>query len=982
MNNLKKVISTAAAVAMLASSASAFAASFPDVDKSANYAGAVDTLTALNIVNGDDAGKFNPDNTVTRAEFAKMVVEALGEGDAAASSTYTSFADSQGHWAAGYIEAGVGKGFINGYDENTFGPDDTVTYAQAVKMLVGAIGYDTYATQQGGWPSGYLAYGSSLDIINGVTGVTNDTALTRAQCAVLVNNALKAPLCVVGLYLPGGLTHTVLSPVLTVKDGYGEDWQTLLTEKHNAYVAKGRVFEIPKQNLGLDLGEVRFRVEVARNFDELYYNVNDETGNYENYGWTSIRAFAGETAAEDMLYQYAEAVVQKDVDSDDYTIISIAPYGTQRMVEIAAKDVKGLNDAETRLEAYKSETSNNTVKYQIDNENGVTTFVNGIEVEGEALADIVVDYITGEQDADDNWIVAPNKVGTVTLIDEAGLGQTTTNGYYNLMFITKYDTLIVDTVQTTSALARIYDKGANGKMEWDPEDDKVEVTFTLDGEEIAYTDLQENDVLTVAYDMVNYENLKGCNFYEVQVSRTTAAGVVTGYNTRNGENKITVDGTDYDVIAADEVSSDMLNTEYTLYLDVFGNVAYLEEGNSQKNYGVVVGMYTKAGDDYPTVRIITADGEIKTYEAKNDDVAEAIAEAVGQSSTEFGKADVDFANSVIEYKITNNRITFKDDKDLTEVAALAPAGSDGDMIEFNANTSRLGSCTVNAEVTKLIDLENYVEYGEVNVVAVDSLVDETEYEAYLYDRNNNGDYRFGIILEGTNSLNSASELAVVAGIEGVTDVDGVDCTIVKVVEGGVEDVEILIEGDAEVVEGEVIAYIVNSNGYVSNDKYVSLFTPEEDYEDMLDAAIADFSDNITNAIYNSDEEAYEVAINGETSESKDIFVAFGPVYKKSGNSIDLFQAGGATSNFITETENYNVANANSVVYDYSAKAGYRVSVGSVNQSKGSYSIAIDEDADEDSVIWADVVANEVEPVMAFIKTVDNNTTDVVYYTAG
>ena len=118
--SFKKVISTLAAVAMLATSASAFAVDFPDVDKSASYAGAVNTLTALGVVNGDDNGKFNPDNTVTRAEFTKMVVEAIGEGSAAASSSYTKFADAKGHWGAGYIETGVAKGFINGYDENSF----------------------------------------------------------------------------------------------------------------------------------------------------------------------------------------------------------------------------------------------------------------------------------------------------------------------------------------------------------------------------------------------------------------------------------------------------------------------------------------------------------------------------------------------------------------------------------------------------------------------------------------------------------------------------------------------------------------------------------------------------------------------------------------------------------------------------------------------------------------------------------------------
>lgn len=395
-------------------------------------------------------------------------------------------------------------------------------------------------------------------------------------------------------------------------------------------------------------------------------------------------------------------------------------------------------------------------------------------------------------------------------------------------------------------------------------------------------------------------------------------------------------------------------------------------------------MYNKAGDDYPTVRIITADGEIRTYEAKNDDVANAIAEAVGMSSTEFGKADVEFANAVIEYKITNGRITFKDDKDLDDVAALEAQGSEDadDKIEFKASTSRLGNCTINAEVTKLIDLENYVEYGEVNVLTVDSLVDETDYVAYLFDRNNNGDYRFGIIVEGTNSLTSTSELAVVAGIDGTTDVDGVDCTIVTVIQGGKEDVEILIEGDPEVVEGEIIAYIVNSNGYVDNDKYVSLFAPESDYADMLDVAYTYFSNAIENASSVDDEFYQEVNING-TSASKDIYVAFGPVYRKSGNNLDLFQAAtSGNSNIITNTENYNVANANEVVYDYSAKKGYRVEVGSATQTKGNYSLAIDKDVNADEVIWSEVEANEIQPIMAFVKTVDNNTTDVVYYIAG
>lgn len=117
MKNLKKVISSVAAIAIVASSASAFAVTFPDVDSSASYAKAVEVLTALKIVNGDDKGLFNPENNVTRAEFTKMAVGALGEiaaAEAQTTSQFTDAANTSQHWAAGYIAQGVADGFING----------------------------------------------------------------------------------------------------------------------------------------------------------------------------------------------------------------------------------------------------------------------------------------------------------------------------------------------------------------------------------------------------------------------------------------------------------------------------------------------------------------------------------------------------------------------------------------------------------------------------------------------------------------------------------------------------------------------------------------------------------------------------------------------------------------------------------------------------------------------------------------------------
>ena len=75
--NLKKVISSVAALTMVASSVAAFAVDFPDVESTASYAQAVQELSALDVISGYDDGTFGPDKLVTRAEITKMIVDLL-----------------------------------------------------------------------------------------------------------------------------------------------------------------------------------------------------------------------------------------------------------------------------------------------------------------------------------------------------------------------------------------------------------------------------------------------------------------------------------------------------------------------------------------------------------------------------------------------------------------------------------------------------------------------------------------------------------------------------------------------------------------------------------------------------------------------------------------------------------------------------------------------------------------------------------------
>ncbi len=223
------------------------------------------------------------------------------------------FTDTADHWAARYIKQGVEDGWIAGMGDGTFAPDANVTYVQAQKMLVCAIGYDSYAVGKGGWPAGYKLYATQLDITSGVQDVTSDDReLTRAQVAQMLDNAMDAPLCVIASYEISALGTP--APVLETKDGTGKDYQTLFIEMHDVYRVYGRVTDASKSGAGLDSDRVTFQIEEADNFNGEYIKATDDP--------TEIDAYIGDSGADQYLTVYAQALIRIDGD-DEYTILSM-----------------------------------------------------------------------------------------------------------------------------------------------------------------------------------------------------------------------------------------------------------------------------------------------------------------------------------------------------------------------------------------------------------------------------------------------------------------------------------------------------------------------------------------------------------------------------------------------------------------------------------------------------------------------------------
>ena len=194
MKNLKKIL---ALVLAFACAFTMFAgAAFTDQADIKVDAEVVDTLVSLGVINGYTDGSFKPNDTVTRAEMAKMIyVLRTGNSDASAyNNDKTSFTDVNGHWAAGFIKYCQSVGIIAGQSATKFAPDQTVTAQEAAKMLLVTLGYDA---QKAGLVG--INWASKTNALADENGLLDDvnTSFTgpcpRQYAAQLIYNAIDTP---------------------------------------------------------------------------------------------------------------------------------------------------------------------------------------------------------------------------------------------------------------------------------------------------------------------------------------------------------------------------------------------------------------------------------------------------------------------------------------------------------------------------------------------------------------------------------------------------------------------------------------------------------------------------------------------------------------------------------------------------------------------------------------------------------------------
>ena len=154
-------------------------------------------LAELNVVSGTSANVFSPEKKVTRAEFAKMLVEsclkkteqlALEFNDA----NTKKFKDlDSNEWYYKYVTIAINYELMSGYEDGTFRPNKEVTYSEIAKMVTRALGH-TYLSENDpqGWDVQYIDKAWQENLFDHVEFKNPHDSATRGDVANIIWNML------------------------------------------------------------------------------------------------------------------------------------------------------------------------------------------------------------------------------------------------------------------------------------------------------------------------------------------------------------------------------------------------------------------------------------------------------------------------------------------------------------------------------------------------------------------------------------------------------------------------------------------------------------------------------------------------------------------------------------------------------------------------------------------------------------------------
>lgn len=799
MRNLKKVLALVVAVAMIASMGLvASAASYSDVASNASYADAVNLLSNLGIITGYDDGTFKPDNTVTRAEAATMIVRMLGLADEVEQGD-TNFTDvAADNWASGYINVAEANGIINGMGDGTFNPNGEVTYGQIVKMIVCALGYEPVALAAGGYNGGGYLYAGSAQVTGFTKGVagTQNAAASRATVAKLIYNALEVELMDQKSFSTGinGSTYEVLEN------------KTILSEKLELEKVDGVIVETYLSNYAYEEGDNTVTLVVTKSY------ADEEVAMYE--AADELVLVADGTDAATLLGYTVTAYVGENEDGDEAIFAVAAKAGKNNVLVLDTELIEAI-DA-TSIEYYKSESARSTTEAEIQN------FVEIKNNDVEDIANMVVNgfNVGAEEDID------LDIVSKVAGLDEIILLDNDNDGDFEFVFATipadEAVEFVVATIEQDDDIWTLANEDEDEDFEIDYENEDMLFTVVKDGKIVEADAIAEGDVITVLD--------PNAPVVTVYVSSVVVEGTVDEVD----DEVYTINGSDYELSPVSFAAEDTLEAgdEGLFYINASGKIAYVDTVNSiaGADYVYVIDADLSEGDfgdDEYLVKVVTATGavEVLTIKSKKVDVYTA-EEAAEDLTDEEAYAYVDGFTGLVRIDTTA----------AGEISVIYFEGSEDDFVandryaeenevEYKEARGTYGSVDLTADVlvfhidTTETDADGAIDYEEaITVTTVGGLFeDASSYKFTAYGEEDEVPEVL-VVEDAKTALDSEAPVMVVTKIADVVADDEDTVKITGVVAGAT--VSVIVDPDEvnalpELAKGNVVLY-AESGAYVTD----------------------------------------------------------------------------------------------------------------------------------------------------------------------
>ncbi|MCK9479238.1 MAG: S-layer homology domain-containing protein [Firmicutes bacterium] len=364
------------------------------------------------------------ESEVTRGEFAAAVVSLLGESDAAKGGQEPIFYDvglTYKYYDA--ITYGVNRGFISVDENRLFRPLDAITYAEALKLILSAFGYDYIADTSGGYPIGYLnaAMQAGLSLHTDL-----GQSLNRANAVELLFKALN-----IGYYEKSVIGEKIDYRIL-------KPW---MQHKFDLHKIDGIIEKNEYTALTSPKGCYKGTVEI----NKTQYSV-------------------GSTVAASLLGQRVAAYALHDERTDDKRLIAISIHRDNMVVTIDAADIVSATPFElsyfdtnhTRKVnvtgadfIYNGKALSPILEDDLDISYGTITLIghNDVNTADVVLVETYESYVVSAVDAD-NYIIY-DKYGRIIEADSQSFVLSNINGDILDISVLKQDN-VIDVFQSKS----------------------------------------------------------------------------------------------------------------------------------------------------------------------------------------------------------------------------------------------------------------------------------------------------------------------------------------------------------------------------------------------------------------------------------------------------------------------------------------------------------------------------------------------------